>query len=45
MKRMKKAASLLLVLIMAFAMTVTSFAADDGSITINSVAADTTYEI
>jgi len=45
MKRMKKAASLLLVLIMAFAMTVTSFAADEGSITINGVTADTTYEI
>jgi len=42
---MKKAASLLLVLAMMFAMTMTSLAAEIGSITISGITGDATYEI
>lgn len=46
MKNMKKAISLMLALLLVLAMSVTVFAAGEkGSITINGVGADTTYEI
>ena len=44
-KNMKRMASLLLALIMVFAMTVTVFADETGSITINGVSEHNTYEI
>ncbi|MBR5470901.1 MAG: SpaH/EbpB family LPXTG-anchored major pilin [Oscillibacter sp.] len=45
MKRMKNAVSLLLVLLLTFTMSATAFAAGTGSITINGVSDETTYEI
>lgn len=45
MRRMKKAASLILALVMIFALSATALAADLGSITINNVSDGTTYEI
>ena len=45
MKHLKKAASILLTLAMILTMTVTSFAAETGSITINGVSDGNTYEI
>lgn len=46
MKHMKKAISLMLMLLLTLAMSVTAFAADEkGSITINGVSEDNTYEI
>ena len=45
MKHMKKVCGLLLALAMALSLTVTAFADELGSITINGVSADNTYEI
>ena len=45
MKYMRKAASLLLALVLTLAMSVTALAAETGSITINGVSAENTYEI
>lgn len=45
MKHMRKAAGLVLALILALTMGLTAFAAGDGSITINGVAEGNTYEI
>ena len=45
MKHMRKAAGFILVLIMALSMSITAFAANDGSITINGAKDGNTYEI
>ena len=45
MKRMKKLASLVLALAMVFAMTITAFAANDGSITVNNAKEGKEYSI
>jgi len=45
MKSMNKLASLMLALVLCFAMTITASAANNGSITINGVSESTTYEI
>ncbi len=45
MKHINKALSLMLAMAMLFTLAVTAFAADEGSITINSISAGNTYEI
>jgi len=45
MKHMKKMISLMLVLLLVVAMSAPAFAADTGSITINGISTDNTYEI